>query len=112
MKVTITSDEKVLREYDIPTDKIIRGITKLGVFSFVGREVMRVRPPKRNIGVIFNWLTAAAVTDCIMEIGDGLLRKGKEPEVVAECENYSEVVKDKESANADTNEKTESSGDI
>ena len=97
MKITITKgeNEEKIKEFEIPTEKIVKGITKLGVFSFVSREVMRVRPPKRNIGVIFNWMTAVAVTDAIIELGEGMFFK-KEPEVVqevkasdAECEPFS-----------------------
>ena len=108
MKITITKgkDNEKVKEFEIPTDRIIRGFTKLGVFSFMGREVMRVRPPRRNVGVIFNYMTAAAITDAIMALADGTIFKKNEPEVVAECESFEEVMDEKkedknESGNGD-----------
>ena len=111
MKITITKgeNEEKIKEFEIPTEKIVKGITKLGVFSFVSREVMRVRPPKRNIGVIFNWMTAVAVTDAIIELGEGMFFK-KEPEVVAECEPFSKfAVKKNEEPTEDPDEDDENS---
>ena len=115
MKITITKgkDNEKVKEFEIPTDRIVRGITKLGVFSFMGREVMRVRPPRRNVGVIFNYMTAAAITDAIMALADGtIFKKDEEPEVVAECENFEEVMdekKDGENESGNGNEEKVSS---
>ena len=114
MKITITKgegeNEEKIKEFDIPTEKIVKGITKLGVFSLVSREVMRVRPPKRNVGVIFNWMTAVAVTDAIIELGEGMFFK-KEPEVVqevkasdADCEPFSKFAADAEKYNEEPKE--------
>lgn len=80
MKVTIENDEKIIKEFDIPFDKVLRGITHASVLGAIGREINRVRPPRRNIGSIFNWMAAAAISDAIM----GMAFPKKEPEVVAE----------------------------
>lgn len=91
-------NEKVI---DIELDKVIRNVTHFGVLSFVGREVNRVRPPKRNIGLVFNWMTALCVTDAIMELVFPK-KVAAENESVVDCEEFSEV---KEEAKAE--EKTD-----
>ena len=71
MKVEIRvkgEKEEKVKSFDIPVAKVMQGITHIGVISFIGREVNRVRPPKRNIGMIFNWMTAIAVSDAIMNV--------------------------------------------
>lgn len=83
-------NEKVI---DIELDKVIRNVTHLGVLSFVGREVNRVRPPKRNIGLVFNWMTAFCVTDAIMELVFPK-KVAAEKESVVDCEDFSEVKAD------------------
>ena len=88
---------------DIELDKVIRNVTHLGVLSFVGREVNRVRPPKRNIGLVFNWMTAFCVTDAIMElVFPKKVATDETKEDVVDCEDFSEV---KEEAKAE--EKTD-----
>lgn len=61
-------EEKKEKVFEITKEQVIEKIAHLGVFSFVGREVNRIRPAKRNIGLIFNWITAAALTDAIMAV--------------------------------------------
>lgn len=93
MTITISikgEEGEKTKKIDIPTGKVVRGITHLGIFSFVGKEVNRVRPPKRNIGSIINLVTAAIISDAIMNAA--FPKKDKEPEVVAE--EKEEEVKD------------------
>ena len=82
MKVTIENNEKIVKEFNIPFDKVLRGITHASVLGAIGREINRVRPPRRNIGSIFNWMAAAAISDALMNMA--FPNKDKEPEVVAE----------------------------
>ena len=60
--------EDKVKTFEIPFNSVVKNITHLGVISFIGKEVNRVRPPKRNIGFIFNWMTAVAVADAIMSL--------------------------------------------
>lgn len=94
-------NEKVI---DIELDKVIRNVTHFGVLSFIGREVNRVRPPKRNIGLVFNWMTALCVTDAIMELVFPK-KVATEKESVVDCEEFSEVKAD--AAEAESEEKTD-----
>jgi hypothetical protein len=80
MKVTIEHDEKIIKEFNIPFNKVLRGVTHASVLGAIGREINRVRPPRRNIGAIFNWMAAAAISDALMNMAF----PKKEPEVVAE----------------------------
>lgn len=74
-----------IKKIDVPTEKIIRGITHISVFSVIGREISRVRPPKRNVGYVFNWLAAAAISDALMNMAFPKENKeNNEPEVVSE----------------------------
>lgn len=81
-----------IKKIDVPTEKIIRGITHISVFSVIGREISRVRPPKRNVGSVFNWLAAAAISDALMNMA--FPKENNEPEVVSE--EKAEEVKDDE----------------
>lgn len=67
-KFEITDDGKnKVEETKVYTKKLIRGITHIGLFSFIGNEINHIRPPKRNIGLVFNLITAAAVSEAIMQ---------------------------------------------
>ena len=103
-----SEDEKEVKKVDIfssiPKEKVMQGIAKFGILTIVGGELNRVRPPKRNIGLVFNWFTAMAVTEAIV----GLAFKEKEtekkdPDVVSEvdseececkCESFKEAMED------------------
>ena len=109
MKVTITGNckdkDKVFhKEFEISMEDIAKKVTQIGVFSFIGREVNRVRPPKRNVGLIINWMTAAAVTDGIMALVYGNKDKEKKEDVVAEDDAFEEVKSDDREGEADTGE--------
>ena len=56
------------RTFKISTDMIIKSIAYLGVFNFFGREAMRIRPPRRGAGAIVNYMTAAIITDAVMNL--------------------------------------------
>ena len=103
MKITISKNDKMWKEFELPTERLTRAATKLGVFTFASKEIMRARPPRRHAGVILNLMTAVAVTDAVMAFADGMKKgmfgKEKEPEVVkeetaADCETYSEAMGD------------------
>lgn len=106
MKIVVeikqSGDEKP-KTIDIPMDKVVKGLTQLSVFSFIGREVNRVRPPKRNIGLVANWMAALCVTDAIMRVVFPEKDEKKEDTVV-ECESYSEVKRDDNEGKADSGE--------
>ena len=59
---------KKIKVYEVPTEKIIKGLTHISIFSFVGREINRVRPPRRNIGSLINWMTAAVISDAFINL--------------------------------------------
>ena len=87
------------KSFKIPTDKIIKGITYLGVFNFFGREAMRIRPPRRNAGVILNYMTAAVITDAVMHFAFPKKKDSRSSEddpIDVECESFEEVMKDLE----------------
>lgn len=84
-------NEKV-KTIDIPMDKVLKGFAHISVFSFIGREVNRVRPPKRNIGLVANWMAALCVTDAIMRVV--FPEKDENKDETVECESYSEVMSD------------------
>lgn len=90
MKVTVTNGEVVVKEFDIPLEKITRFATKASILGVLIREINRVRPAKRNIGVIINALAATAMANAIMNIAFPEKEKNKEPEVVADA-NAEEV---------------------
>lgn len=94
-------NEKV-KTIDIPMDKVVKGLTHLSVFSFIGREVNRVRPPKRNIGLVANWMAALCVTDAIMRVV--FPEKDPEEETIVDCDGYSEVKSDDAEGKADSGE--------
>lgn len=97
MKIEIgikDTDGDVLREktIDIPVDRILKGLTKLSVLSFVGSEINRIRPARRNVGRVFNWMGAFALTDAIMNFAFP-----KKEAVVGEAKaDECEVVEEKE----------------
>lgn len=91
VEIKRNGDEKV-KAIDIPMDKVVKGLTHLSVFSFIGREVNRVRPPKRNIGLVANWMAALCVTDAIMHVV--FPEKDSEKETIVDCDGYSEVKSD------------------
>lgn len=88
---------------DIPMDKVLKGFAHISVFSFIGREVNRIRPPKRNIGLVANWVTALYVTDAIVRVVFPEKDAGKKEETV-DCESYSEVMSDDNEGKADSGE--------
>lgn len=94
-------NEKV-KTIDIPMDKVVKGLTHLSVFSFIGREVNRVRPPKRNIGLVANWMAALCVTDAIMRVV--FPEKDVNNDETVECESYSEVKDDDTEGKEDSGE--------
>lgn len=96
-------NEKV-KTIDIPMDKVVKGLTHLSVFSFVGREVNRVRPPKRNIGLVANWMAALCVTDAIMRVVFPESKEEKKEDSVVDCESYSEVKSDDTEGKEDSGE--------
>ena len=65
-RVVEDGEEKVI--FQLSKEEILRKITYFGVLTFLGREVNRVRIPKSYLGLIFNWLTAGAVTDAVMKL--------------------------------------------
>ena len=89
MKITIdiSNNEKEEKEVDETLfGKIGEGIARVGLASFIGAELNHIRPPRRNIGWIANWVTAFAVTDLIVEYGFKHKKfMAKDPEVVAEA---------------------------
>lgn len=88
---------------DIPMDKVLKGFAHISIFSFIGREVNRVRPPKRNIGLVANWVAALYVTDAIMRVVFPEKDENKEDSVV-DCDEYSEVKSDDTEGKEDSGE--------
>lgn len=97
MKIVIENKEKNFKkEFDITAEQMAKAITHVGVLNFVGKEINRVRPPKRNIGLVFNWMTAMTVTDAIISL---VFPKNNDEETTKEeqvvnCESYTEVKND------------------
>lgn len=59
-------EEKVI--FQISKKDLVKKIACFGVFTFVGGEVNRIRVPKSYIGLIFNWITAGAITDAVIRL--------------------------------------------
>lgn len=105
-----SEDDKEVKKNDIfgniQKEAIMKGIAKFGILTIVGGELNRVRPPKRNIGLVFNWFTAMAVTEAIMNLAfkdKETDEAKKDPEVVSEadagdceckCESFKEAMED------------------
>lgn len=97
MKIIIENKEKDFKkEFEINGSDVMKRLTQISVFSFIGREVNRVRPPKRNIGLVFNWMAAAAVTDAVMNLIENGFEKKEEKPVEIKCQTVEEVKKDDE----------------
>ena len=107
-KSSESDDDKEVKKSDIldrfPKEKIMKGIAKAGILTIIGGELNRVRPPKRNIGLVLNWFTAMAVTDVITNaIFKDKEDVKKDPDVVSEvdskececkCESFKETMED------------------
>lgn len=86
MEITITKAGEEIKKFNISEGKLVRGIAKIGVFSFVGKEINRVRPPKRNAGLVLNYITAATITSAVMELVFGKKKEEKAEEEVKKAE--------------------------
>ena len=92
IEIKIKGKEEDSKVFEIHVERVIKGITKFSVLSFIGKEINRVRPPRRNIGSIINWMGAFAVTDAVMNLAFPKKTEDKEPENDVQCEPYSEVI--------------------
>lgn len=86
------NDDKDKRIIEISKEKLIKGATHVAMLSFFGGEFNRIRPPRRNIGFVSNWVAALCLTDALMPI---IFPEKEKEEDIVECENFSEV-KDEE----------------
>ena len=91
IEVNLKGKDETKKIFEISTGRLVKGITRLSVLSFVMREIARVRPPKRNAGVILNWMGAFAITDALMNLA---FPKKEETESDVKCEPYSDVMED------------------
>ena len=91
IEISLKEKDKTTRVIEVPLGNFVKGVTKYSVLGFIGREMNRIRPPKRNAGVILNWMGAFAITDALMNLA---FPKKEETKSDVKCEPYSDVMED------------------
>lgn len=66
LRIVENGEEKVILKFS--KEELMKRIAHLGVLTFFGREVNRIRVPRSFIGLIFNWITAASVSDAVIRL--------------------------------------------
>ena len=95
IEINLKGKDKTTKVIEVPLGNFVKGVTKYSVLGFIGREMNRIRPPRRNAGVILNWMGAFAITDALMNLA--FPKKDAEKDVFEDdikCETYSEVKPD------------------